>query len=184
MQLPQKTSQNWLVTIFQSGILESLGWNVMISVTYFKIFQQIVMWKVKVKVMSDSLQPHGQHSPWNSPGQNTRVRSRSLLQGIFLTQGLNPCSLIAQLVKNPPAMQETCLGSILGLGRSRWEGEGYPLHYSGLEHSMDCIVHEVAKSQTWLSLSLSFLCLLHWQMGSLSLVPPGKLFKYKLSVYI
>ena len=50
--------------------------------------------------------------------------------------------------------------------------------------AMDCIVHEVAKSQTWLSLSLSFLCLLHWQMGSLSLVPPGKLFKYKLSVYI
>ena len=29
-------------------------------------------------------------SPWNSPGQNTGVGSRSLLQGIFLTQGLNP----------------------------------------------------------------------------------------------
>ena len=27
--------------------------------------------------------------PWNSPGQNTRVGSRSLLQGIFLTQELN-----------------------------------------------------------------------------------------------
>ena len=27
---------------------------------------------------------------WNSPGQNTRVDSRSLLQGIFPTQGLNP----------------------------------------------------------------------------------------------
>ena len=27
---------------------------------------------------------------WNSPGQNTGVGSRSLLQGIFPTQGLNP----------------------------------------------------------------------------------------------
>jgi len=29
-------------------------------------------------------------SPWNSPGQNTGGGSLSLLQGIFLTQGLNP----------------------------------------------------------------------------------------------
>ena len=41
-------------------------------------------------VMSDSLQPHGLYSPWNSPGQNTGVGSLSLLQGIFPTQGLNP----------------------------------------------------------------------------------------------
>ena len=39
--------------------------------------------------MSGSLQPHGPHSPWNSPGQNTGVGSLSLLQGIFLTQELN-----------------------------------------------------------------------------------------------
>ena len=31
--------------------------------------------------MSDSLRPHGLYSPWNSPGQNTGVRSLSLLQG-------------------------------------------------------------------------------------------------------
>ena len=41
-------------------------------------------------VMSDSLWLHGLHSPWNSPGQNTRVGSLSLLQGIFPTQGSNP----------------------------------------------------------------------------------------------
>ena len=34
--------------------------------------------------------PHGLHSPWNSPGQNTGVGSLSLLQGIFTTQGANP----------------------------------------------------------------------------------------------
>ena len=39
--------------------------------------------------MSDSLQPHGLYSPWNSPGQNTGVGSLSLLQGVFLTQELN-----------------------------------------------------------------------------------------------
>ena len=36
------------------------------------------------------------------------------------------------------------LGSILGLGRSPGEGNGYPFEYSGLENSMDCIVHGVA----------------------------------------
>ena len=38
------------------------------------------------------------------------------------------------------------LGSIPGLGRSSGEGKGYPLQFSGLENSMDCIVHGVAKS--------------------------------------
>ena len=41
-------------------------------------------------VVSDSLQPYGLYSPWNSPGQNTGVGSLSLLQGIFPTQGSNP----------------------------------------------------------------------------------------------
>ena len=43
------------------------------------------------------------------------------------------------------------LGLIPGLGRSPGEGKGYPLQYSGLENSMDSIVHGVAKSQTGLS---------------------------------
>ena len=38
--------------------------------------------------MPDSLWPL--YSPWNSPGQNSRVGNHSLLQRIFLTQGLNP----------------------------------------------------------------------------------------------
>ena len=42
-------------------------------------------------------------------------------------------------------------GSILELGRFPGEGKGYPLQYSGLEKSVDCIVHGVAKSQTQLS---------------------------------
>ena len=43
------------------------------------------------------------------------------------------------------------LGSMPGLGRSPGEGIGYPLQYSGLENSMDCIVYGVAKSRTQLS---------------------------------
>ena len=43
-------------------------------------------------VVPDSLQPHGLHSPWNSPGQNTGAGSLSLLQGISPTHGLKPRS--------------------------------------------------------------------------------------------
>ena len=49
-------------------------------------------------VVSNSLQPHGLYSPWNSPGQNTGVGSLSLLQGMFLSQrsmwGLPHCRRI------------------------------------------------------------------------------------------
>ena len=41
----------------------------------------------------DALRLHGLHSPWNSPGKDTGVGSLSLLQGIFPTQGSNPCLL-------------------------------------------------------------------------------------------
>ena len=51
--------------------------------------------------------------------------------------------------------ESTCsagdLGSIPGLEICPGEGKGYPLLYSGLENSMDCIVHGVAKSRTRLS---------------------------------
>ena len=43
------------------------------------------------------------------------------------------------------------LGSIPGLERSPREGKGYPLQYSDLENSLDCVVHGVAESETWLS---------------------------------
>ena len=37
------------------------------------------------------------------------------------------------------------LGSIPGLRRSPGEGKGYPLQYSGLENSMDCVGHGVTE---------------------------------------
>ena len=43
---------------------------------------------------------HVRCSPWNSPGQNTEVDSRSLLQGTFPTQGLNPGLLHCRQILN------------------------------------------------------------------------------------
>ena len=54
-------------------------------------------------------------------------------------------SLIAQLVKNLLAMWETWVQSL------SWEDPLEKGIYSGLEKSMDCIVHGVTKSQTRLS---------------------------------
>ena len=108
---------------------------------------------------------------------------------IWLPPVRHLASLIAQLVKNLPAMQETPVGSwvrkipwrrdrlptplflgfpcgsagkesacnvgdlssIPGLRRSLGEGNSYPLQYSCLENSLDCIVHGVTKSRTRLS---------------------------------
>ena len=57
-----------------------------------------------------------------------------------LTQRTDSLEKTLMLVKNPPAMQGD-LGSAPGLGRSPGERKGYPLQYSGLENSMDCMVH-------------------------------------------
>ena len=50
--------------------------------------------------------------------------------------------------------ESTCnmgnLDSILGLERSPGEGNSYPLQYSSLENSTNCIVHGVAKNWTQL----------------------------------
>ena len=58
--------------------------------------------------------------------------------------------LVAQLVKNLPAMWETWVQS-LGWEDLLEKEKGYPLQYSGLENSRDCIVHGVTKRRTRLS---------------------------------
>ena len=55
--------------------------------------------------MSGSLQPRGLYSPWNSPGQNTKVGSLSLLQGNLPNPGIEPRSPALQagsLPAKPP----------------------------------------------------------------------------------
>ena len=76
---------------------------------------------------------------------------RTTGEGIGYSLQYSWASLVAQLVKNPPAMWETWARS-LGWEDPLERGTAihYPLKYFGLEHSMDCIVHRVAKS--WIGL--------------------------------
>ena len=66
-----------------------------------------------------------------------------------------PTSVFLGFPCGSASKESTCnvgdLCSIPGLGRSSGEGKSYPLQCSGLENSMDCRVHGVAKSQTRLS---------------------------------
>ena len=72
-------------------------------------------------------------------------------------------SLEAQLVKNPPATQQS-LVRFLGLEDPLEKGTGYPLQYSGLENSMDrgagqATVHGIRKSDVTERFALSSLAL-------------------------
>ena len=119
------------------------------------------------------LQPARLLCPWDSPGKNTGLGSHSLPQGIFPTHGLNPDLLhylVSQLVKNLPAVREAWIQS---LGWDDPLEKGFPLQYSGLENSMDYIVHGVAKSRTQLSI-FHFHFLIELKADSLLSEPPGK----------
>ena len=81
---------------------------------------------------------------FNSRVGKIRCRRDRLPPPVFL---VFPCG--------SPGRESTCnagdLGFIPGMGRSSGEGKGYPIQYSGLENSMDHIVHGVTKSWTWVS---------------------------------
>ena len=73
---------------------------------------------------------------------------RSAGEGIGYPLQYSQDSLVAQLVKNPPTMQETSV-QFLGWEDPTGEGKGYPLQCSALENSMDCIVHGVTFSKIY-----------------------------------
>ena len=71
--------------------------------------------------MSDSLQPYrmrpvGHPSPWDFPGKNTGVGCQFVLQGIFLTQGSNPCLL-------------------------HWQADSLPLYHLGIKDLILSFIH-------------------------------------------
>ena len=112
-----------------------------------------------LSVMSNSSRPHGLYSQWNSPVQNTGMGSRSLLKGIFITQGFNPglphCRqiLYQQRHKGSPSILEwvaspfssgasrprnqTGVSCIAGGFFTNWAIRGAPCHicvaYKGLD---------------------------------------------------
>ena len=95
----------------------------------------------------------GKESACNAgdPGSTSGL-GRFAGEGISCPLQYSWATLGAQLVNNPPAMQESWVQS-LGWEEpgSPGEGKGYPLQYSGLEHSMDSVDHGVSESQTQLS---------------------------------
>ena len=116
-------------------------------------------------VVSDSATPWICR-PWNSPGQNTEVRSLSLLQGTFPTQGSNPhlphCTQILQQLSHP--------------GNPHVEKLGFFKRISLLKHSWCAVLCKFLGYSTVLvkgylcSFSYSFLhCDLSWDIESSSL---------------
>ena len=73
---------------------------------------------------------------------------RSTGEGIGYPLQYSWASLVAQLIKNLSEMWETWVLSLIG--KIPWRRESL-LQHSGLENSMDCIIHGVSKSQTQLS---------------------------------
>ena len=64
------------------------------------------MWQFSCQVMSDSFATPWTVTlqalcPWDVPGKNTGVGCHFLLQGIFLTQELNPVSPVLQVDSLP-----------------------------------------------------------------------------------
>ena len=75
------------------------------------------------------------------------------------------------------------LDSIPGLGRSPGGRKGYPLQYSGLENSMDCVGHGIANSWTQLS-EFHFHFHVNWVSNAIKpfhLLPPSFPFAFNLS---
>ena len=62
--------------------------------------------------------------------------------------GLGSFGLPCGSVGEESACNAGDLGSIPGMGRYPGEGNGHPFQYSGLENSMDWMIHGVAKSWT------------------------------------
>ena len=74
---------------------------------------------------------------------------RSAREGIGYPHQYSWASLVTQLVKNPPAIWETWVQSLgCDLGMIPRRRERLPIPESGLENSMDGIVHWVKKCQT------------------------------------
>ena len=85
----------------KDGKLALLSRNTFKAGTYHWIRRSLrCWWCYLVSTYVWLLQPHGRQPtrllcPWYFPGRNTAVGCHFLLQGIFLTQGIEPASLVS-----------------------------------------------------------------------------------------
>ena len=100
----------------------------------------------------DCMEPTGLTPVNSSEPSRPQKNSTSLYSGLL--------SLLLGFPGGPDSKESTCnegdLGLTPGLGRSPGEGKDSPLQYSGLENSMDHIVHGIAESDMTEQLSLNF----------------------------
>ena len=75
------------------------------------------------------------------------------------------------------------LGSIPRLGRSPGEENGYPFQYSGLENSVDSIVHGVANNRTQLSNFRLITYIYHYNILQSILCPKNLFFSLFISTH-
>ena len=103
-----------------------------------------LIYTVSRSVMSDSSRPHGQYPtrllcPWNFLGKNMGVGCHFLLQGIFLTQGLNP-SLLHWQAESLPLSHQGSLMQIMPVYKKKvWHSF---LHMPGWSKGILWIVYQ------------------------------------------
>ena len=98
---------------------------------------------------------HSLGKPLKKASFRSPIRNQKSTGSYYLDRSLKEHLLkevLCELLDSSVGRESTCnagdLGSIPGLGRSPGKGIDYPLQYSGLENSVDCIIHGVAKSCT------------------------------------
>ena len=113
--------------------------------------------EVKVTHSYLTLWPHRLYSPWNSPGQNTRVGSLSRLQGNFPTKGSNP-----------------------GLPHCRWIL--YQLNHKGGPRILEWVVYPFSSGFSWSrgqnEFEWLFNIVVNLSLDPLENLKPLKVFKY------
>ena len=167
---PAESKSGCLGPLGNSGVKKSKHDNPESLIHFILINSFLYFWGMKDHVSINCLPlspPHPiwtrrqdeiDHSQWVWP-----VLLGLKMQFFFRYHLPGPCLLFLLTSSSPPLglpwwlshKDSTCnvgdLGLIPGLGRSPGEGNGYWWQYPGLKNSIDCIVHEVAKSQTRLS---------------------------------
>ena len=100
------------------------------------------------------VQIHTRFSPWFLSTIHSVAWPIPSFSRFFFTQPFLPTPVFLGFPCGSAGKESACnmgdLGSTLGWEDSLEKGKAYPLQYSGLENSMDCIVHGVTKSRTWL----------------------------------
>ena len=126
----------WLFHTYSHWIIMLYTWNIILYVTYISI---ITLFK-------------------NSCAPTSHIFFFRLLE-VWFPYFRFTLLLFWGFPQSSAARESTCNGGDGGLmtrlGKSPWEGTCYPLQYSGLENSADCIVHEITNSWTHLQFHFS-----------------------------